>query len=81
MYREALKHLVHTLHLKQRTGTVVHCGRTISKDGNIKVTRKVDRMSIDLAGRTLESATHERRNHWIPTRVGTVVLVGTAVAI
>ena len=39
-YKDALKHLAHELHLKQQTGTVVCCGRTISRDGNhIRVTQ------------------------------------------
>ena len=57
-YKDALQHLVHKLHLKQQSGLVVCCGRTICKDGNqIKVTRSMslECMSIDLAGRTLES--------------------------
>ena len=33
-YKDALQHLVHELHLKQQSGTVVYCGRTISRDGN-----------------------------------------------
>ena len=33
-YKDALKHLVHTLHVKQQSGTVVHCGWTISKDAS-----------------------------------------------
>ena len=59
---DALKHLVHTLHLKQQTSTVVYCGRTISKDGHhIKVPQAKSMMGlecidIELAGRTLESA-------------------------
>ena len=54
-YKDALKHLVHELRLK-------YCGRTISRHGNhIKVTQAksalgLECMSIDLDGRTLESA-------------------------
>ena len=60
-YKDALQHLVHELHLKQQSGLVVYCGRTICRDGNhIKVTQtrstmSLECMSIDLAGRTLES--------------------------
>ena len=39
-YKYALQHLVRELHLKQQSGLVVYCGRTISRDGNhIKVTQ------------------------------------------
>ena len=61
-HKDALQHLVHELHLKQQSGTVVYCGRTISRDGNhIKVTQakstlSLECMSIDLASRNLESA-------------------------
>ena len=60
-YKDALQHLVHKLHLKQQSGLVVYCGRTICRDGNhIKVTQtrstmSLECMSIDLAERTLES--------------------------
>ena len=30
-YKDALQHLVRELHLKQQSGTVVYCGRTISQ--------------------------------------------------
>ena len=30
-YKDELKHLVHELHLKQQSGMVVYCGRTISR--------------------------------------------------
>ena len=33
-YKDALKHLVRTLHVKQQSGTVVHGGRIISKDAS-----------------------------------------------
>ena len=37
-YKYAVQHL--ELHLKQQSGLVVYCGRTISRDGNhIKVTQ------------------------------------------
>ena len=61
-YRDALKHLVHALHLMQQVGSVVYCGRTISKDcSRIKVTQAKSTLArectgIDLVGRTLESA-------------------------
>ena len=56
-YRDALKHVVHTLHLKQQTGTVVYCDRTISKDDSHSVTQGPQAKStLGLAGRTLESA-------------------------
>ena len=61
-YKGAMEHFVRELHLKQQTGTVVYCGRTISKDGNhIRVTQSksamsLERTSFELAGRTLESA-------------------------
>ena len=57
----ALQHLVRKLRLKQQSGLVVYCGRTICREGNhIKVTQtrstmSLECMSIDLAGRTLES--------------------------
>ena len=52
-YKDALQHLVHKLHLKQQSGLVVYCGRTIRRDGNhIKVTQTRSTMSL---GRTLES--------------------------
>ena len=60
-YKDVLQHLVHKLHLKQQPGLVVYCGRTNWRDGNhIKVTQtrstmSLECMSIDLAGRTLES--------------------------
>ena len=60
-YKDALQNLVHKLHLKQQSGLVVYCGRTICRDGNhIKVTQtrstmSLECMSIDFAGRTLES--------------------------
>ena len=60
-YKHVLQHLVRELHLKQQSGLVVYCGRTICIDGNhIKVTQtrstmSLECMSIDLAGRTLES--------------------------
>ena len=50
-----------SFHLKQQSGLVVYCGRTICRDGNhIKVTQtrstmSLECMNIDLAGRTLES--------------------------
>ena len=59
--KDVLQHLVRELHLKQQSGLVVYCGRTICRDGNhIKVTQtrstmSLECMSIDLAGRTLES--------------------------
>ena len=58
-YKDALQHLVRELLLKQQSGLVVYCGRTISRDGNqTKVTQTTLTMSfeclnIDLAGRTL----------------------------
>ena len=61
-YKDALQHLVHEIHLKQQSGTVVYCGRTISRDGNhIKLTQakstlSLECVSMDLASRTLESA-------------------------
>ena len=61
-YQDALQHLVQELQLKQQSGTVVYCGRTMSRGGNhIKVTQAKSTMSlecisIDLASRTLESA-------------------------
>ena len=78
--RHALKLLVHTLHLKQQTGTVVCWCRTISKDGShVKVTEAtstlvLERMSIDLAGRTLEGAPTSAEI----SEYRTVVVVGTA---
>ena len=42
--------------------------------------RGLECLSIDLAGRTLETRTHERRNHRISKRVGAVGVVGTPVA-
>ena len=33
-YKDALEDLVHTLHMKHKTRTVVCCGRTISKEGS-----------------------------------------------
>ena len=72
-YRDDLQHLVHELHLKQPSGLVVHCGRTICRDGNhIKVTQtrstmRLECMSIDLGW----------ANSGKPA--GTVVVVGTAV--
>ena len=33
-YKDALKHFVRTLHVKQQSGTVVHGGRIISKDAS-----------------------------------------------
>ena len=53
---------MHELHLKQQSGTVVYCGRTIYRDGNhLKVTQakstlSLECSSVDLASRTLESA-------------------------
>ena len=65
-YRDALKHLVHTLHPKQQTGTVVarwsdhfqgwQPHKSDTKVTHAKSTLGLERMSIDLAGRTLESA-------------------------
>ena len=55
-YKDALQHLVHELYLKQQSGLLVYCGRTICRDGNhIKVTQTRSTMSleclrIDLAG-------------------------------
>ena len=60
-YNDALQHLEHELHLKQQSGLLVYCGRTICRDGyHIKVTQtrstvSLECMSIELAGRTLES--------------------------
>ena len=60
-YMDVLQHLVRELHLKQQSGSVVYCGRTICRDGNhIKVTQtrstiSLECMSIDSAGRTLEA--------------------------
>ena len=46
-YKDALQHLVHELHLKQQSGLVVYCGRTICRDGNhIKVTQTRSTMSL-----------------------------------
>ena len=33
-YKDVLQHLVRKLHLKQQSGLVVYCGRTICRDGN-----------------------------------------------
>ena len=85
-YKDALQHLVHKLHLKQQSGLVMYCGRTIRRDGNhIKVTQtrstmSLGCMSIDLAGRTLESPLTNAENHWIQKCARTVVVVGTAVS-
>ena len=85
-YKDALQHLMHDLHMKQQSGTVVYCGRTISRDGNhIKVTQakstlSLECMSIDLASRTLESALTSAEI-LIPKRVGTVVVIGTVVVV
>ena len=39
-YMDFVQHLVHELHLKQQSGLVVYCGRTICRDGNhIKATQ------------------------------------------
>ena len=60
-YKDALQHLVHELHLKQQSGLVVYCGRTICRDGShIKVTQTRSTMSLECIaliwlGRTLES--------------------------
>ena len=60
-YKDTLQHLVRELHLKQQSGLVVYCGRTICKDGTHKKvtqtrsTMSLECMSIELAGRTLES--------------------------
>ena len=35
-HKDALQHLVHELHLKQQSGLVVYCGRTICRDGNLE---------------------------------------------
>ena len=32
--KDALQHLVHELQLKQQSGTVVYCGRTISRESH-----------------------------------------------
>ena len=86
-HRDALKHLVHKRHWKHQTGTFGYCGRTISSHGNhIKLTQAkstlgLEFLSIDLEGRTLEQRTSRaRRSLRIPKRVGTVVVVGKAVA-
>ena len=53
---------MHTLYLKQQSGTIVYCGPTISKDGShmkvkkAKSTLGLKYLIIDLAGQTLESA-------------------------
>ena len=83
-YNDALKHPVHELHLKQQIGTVVYCGRTISRDDNhikvslVKSALGLACMSIDLDGRTLDSA--RTSTEMTGYRVGTVVVVGTAVS-
>ena len=65
-HKDALQHLVHKLHLKQQSGLVVYCGRTICRDGNhIKVTQtrstmSLECMSIDLAGANSGKPAHER---------------------
>ena len=61
-YKDALQHLLHTLCLKQQSGTVLYCGRTIAKDGShmkvkkAKSTLGLEYLIIDLARQTLESA-------------------------
>ena len=85
-YKDALQHLVHKLHLKQQSGLVVYCGRTICRDGNhIKVTQtrstmSLECMSIDLAGRTLESPLTNAEITGYRSVLRTVVVVGTAVS-
>ena len=72
-----------TLHLKQQSGTVVYCGRTMSKEGSqmevnqVRSTLGLDYLRLD---QHWKARIHERRNHWIAKSVGTVVVVGTAVA-
>ena len=40
-YKDTSQHLVRELHMKQQSGLVVYCGRTICRDGNhIKVTHE-----------------------------------------
>ena len=47
-YKDALQHLVRKLHLKQQSGLVVYCGRTICRDGNhTKVTQTRSTMSLE----------------------------------
>ena len=47
-HKDALQHLVHELHMKQQSGLVVYCGRTICRDGNHnKVTQTRSTMSLE----------------------------------
>ena len=65
-HRGALKHLVHTLHVKQQTGTVVCCGRTTSKvDSYMKVTQaEVDAGSRACGLTPVSRASAEPEKSW-----------------
>ena len=59
-HRDALKHLVHTHHLTQQIGTVVYCGRTVSKDGShMKVNQAKSALGLERM-----SALIWRDEHW-----------------
>ena len=84
-YNDVLKYPLHELHFNQQIDMIVYLDRAISSNDNhikvilVKSALALVCMSIDLDGRTLESAL--TKNEMTGYRVGTVVVFGTAVSI